>query len=41
VDGAFYFGCGPRTRNARNLAQNPNVAVHLQSHSVVILGGVA
>ena len=40
MDGAFCFGCGPRTRNARNLAENTNVAVHLQSDSVVILGGV-
>ncbi len=28
VDGAFYFGSGPQTRKARNLAENPSVAVH-------------
>jgi PPOX class probable F420-dependent enzyme len=42
VDRAFYFGVGPRTRKARNLARNPNVAVHLESgEDVVILEGVA
>lgn len=42
VNLAFYFGAGPRTRKARNLAQNPNVTVHLESgEDVVILEGVA
>ncbi len=40
VAGAFYFGSGPRTRKARNLAENPNVAVHPQSDDVVMLEGV-
>ena len=40
VEGAFYFGSGPRTRKARNLAENPNVAVHPQSDDVVIIEGV-
>ena len=41
VGGAFYFSSGPRTRKARNLAENPNVAVHPESDDVVILEGVA
>jgi len=42
VDRAFYFGAGPRTRKGRNLAENPNVAVHLESgDDVVILEGAA
>jgi hypothetical protein len=41
VDGVFYFGSGPRTRKARNLAENPNVAVHPEGDDVVILEGVA
>ncbi len=40
VEKAFYFGSGPRTRKARNLAENPNVAVHPQSDDVVIIEGV-
>ena len=40
VEGAFYFGSGQRTRKARNLAGNPNVAVHPQSDDVVIIEGV-
>ena len=40
VDRAFYFGAG--RRKGRNLAENPNVAVHLESgDDVVILEGVA
>ena len=42
VDGTFYFGGTPRSRKARNLAENPNVAVHPESGDVVvILEGVA
>ena len=42
VDGAFFFGAGPDTRKARNLAENPYVAVHLESgDDVVILEGTA
>jgi hypothetical protein len=41
VDGVFYFGSGPGTRKARNLAENPNVAVHPEGDDVVILEGVA
>lgn len=41
VDGTFYFGGGPDTRRSRNLAQNPHVAVHLESgDEVVIIEGV-
>ena len=39
VEGAFYFGSGQRTRKARNLAENPNVAVHPQGDDVVIIEG--
>ena len=41
VDEVFYFGCGPQTRKARNLSNNPNVAVPPESDDVVILEGVA
>lgn len=42
VGGTFYFGSGPGSRKARNLAENPNVVVHLESgDDVVILEGVA
>jgi PPOX class probable F420-dependent enzyme len=42
VDGTLYFGAGPDSRKARNLAANPNVAVHLESgEEVVILEGEA
>jgi hypothetical protein len=42
VHRAFYFGTGPRTRKGRNLAENPNVAVHLESgEDAVIVEGVA
>ncbi len=41
-DETFYFGTGPRSRKGRNLAENPNVVVHLESgDDVVILEGVA
>ncbi len=40
VEKAFYFGSGPRTRKARNLAENPNVTVHPQGDDVVIIEGV-
>jgi len=37
----LYFGGGPQTRWSRNLAENPAVAVHLESgDEVVILEGV-
>jgi nitroimidazol reductase NimA-like FMN-containing flavoprotein (pyridoxamine 5'-phosphate oxidase superfamily) len=42
VDGALYFGTGPRTRKARNLAANRAIVVHLESgDDVVILEGIA
>jgi hypothetical protein len=41
VEGVFYFGSGAQTRKARNLLENPNVAVHPQSEDVVIIEGVA
>jgi general stress protein 26 len=38
----FYFGGGPSTRKARNLAENPAIVVHLENgDDVVILEGVA
>jgi len=40
VEDTLYFGGGPNTRWSRNLAENPNVAVHLESgDDVVILEG--
>jgi hypothetical protein len=42
VDETFYFGMGPRSVKARNLAANPALTVHLESgDDVVILEGVA
>ena len=42
VDGKLYFDGSPETRHARNIAQNPQVSVHLESgDDVVILNGVA
>ena len=43
LDGTFYFGGDPRSRKSRNLAANPNVAVHPEGDDgdVVILEGVA
>lgn len=40
VGGVFYFGCGPETRKARNLSENPNVSVHPEGEDVVILEGL-
>ncbi len=41
VEDTLYFGGGPDTRWSRNLAANPQVAVHLESgEDVVILEGV-
>lgn len=40
VEGVLYFGGGPETRWSRNLAANPQVAVHLESgNDVVIMEG--
>ncbi|GAB4574196.1 MAG: pyridoxamine 5'-phosphate oxidase family protein [Anaerolineae bacterium] len=40
LDGVFYHGGGDRTRRHRNLQRNPQVSVHLESGSrVVILEG--
>jgi nitroimidazol reductase NimA-like FMN-containing flavoprotein (pyridoxamine 5'-phosphate oxidase superfamily) len=42
VDDALYFEGSPRTRRARNLAENPAIAVHLErGDEVVILEGEA
>jgi nitroimidazol reductase NimA-like FMN-containing flavoprotein (pyridoxamine 5'-phosphate oxidase superfamily) len=42
VDGRFYYDGSPETRHARNLAANPNIAIHLESgDQVVVLEGVA
>ncbi len=41
VDETLYFGTAPSSRKARNLAHNPNVAVHLESgDEAVIVEGV-
>ena len=41
VGGKIYFDGSPDTRHARNIAENPSVAVHLESgDEVVILEGV-
>ena len=40
VDNTLYFGGGPQTRWSRNLAENPAVAVHLESgDDVIVLEG--
>ncbi len=41
VNGVFYFGTGPQTRKARNLSENPNIAVHPEGNDVVIVEGAA
>lgn len=42
VNGRIYFDGSPETRHARNIAQNPYVAVHLESgEEVVIMEGTA
>jgi general stress protein 26 len=42
LDGTFYFGTERHSRKARNLAQNPELVVHLESgDEAVILEGVA
>lgn len=41
LDGALYFGSDVHARRSRNLAANPNVAVHLESgDEVVIIEGI-
>lgn len=41
LDGGFYFGTHRRSQKGRNLAHNPNLAVHLESgDEAVILEGV-
>ena len=37
VDDTIYFGGGPQTRWSRNLADNPQVAVHLESGANVVI----
>jgi hypothetical protein len=42
IDGGFYFGTGPGSRKARNLAKNPHLVVHSESgDEVAILEGLA
>lgn len=42
ADEVFYFGTGPNSRKTRNLSENPNVVIHLESgDDVVILEGIA
>ena len=37
VGEAFYFGAEPGSRKARNLVENPNVVVHLESGDDVVI----
>jgi nitroimidazol reductase NimA-like FMN-containing flavoprotein (pyridoxamine 5'-phosphate oxidase superfamily) len=37
VDGYIYFDGSPETRHARNIAHNPNIAVHLESGDEVLI----
>ncbi|MBI5952050.1 MAG: pyridoxamine 5'-phosphate oxidase family protein [Chloroflexi bacterium] len=42
VDGRFYYDGSPETRHARNLEKNPNVTLHLESGTdVVIMDGAS
>lgn len=42
VDGKIYYDGSPETRHSRNIEQNPNVAVHLESGmEAIILEGTA
>jgi nitroimidazol reductase NimA-like FMN-containing flavoprotein (pyridoxamine 5'-phosphate oxidase superfamily) len=42
LDGKLYFDGSPETRRMKNIAANPNVAVHLESgNEVVIIDGTA
>ena len=42
LDGKIYYDGSPETRHARNIAQNPNVSVHLESGTeAVILEGTS
>lgn len=42
IDSRLYFGGDPRTKRQRNLADNPNVCVHLENgFDVLILHGMA
>jgi pyridoxamine 5'-phosphate oxidase-like protein len=36
-----YFGSGPQTRKARNLAENPSVALHPVGEDALVLEGIA
>lgn len=42
VDRKIYFDCSPQTRHARNIVNNPQVVVHLESgDQAVIIEGLA
>jgi nitroimidazol reductase NimA-like FMN-containing flavoprotein (pyridoxamine 5'-phosphate oxidase superfamily) len=42
LDGAFYFGTGRSSRKARNINDNPELSIHLESgDDVIILEGTA
>ena len=42
MDGKFYYDGSPETRHARNLERNPNVSLHLESGTdVVIMEGTS
>ncbi len=42
VEGKFYYDGSPETRHAKNISLNPNVSLHLESGSdVVILDGTS
>lgn len=37
IEGKIYFDGSPKTRHARNIAMNPNVCLHLESGSDVVI----
>lgn len=42
VDGKIYYDGSPETRHARNIMENPNVSLHLESgNEVIILEGTS
>ena len=42
LDGRFFYDGSPETRHARNIAENPNVTLHLENgNDVVIMYGIS
>jgi len=37
IDGKFYYDGSPETRHAQNIIENPNVSLHLESGSQVVI----